>query len=227
MKSHCHKQSCPDFPPSEQQDLILEALRLYIHIFWSSGESRDWNALIQDCLHMSRSFKAILPDSAQALEKEVNRLSMALDPEELSRTMESSFIRLFVSSTGGIAAPLYHSCYHEPDGLLMREPAREMDKLLDMAGLELETCSREPGDHLCIELEYLFFLLSSLRRSTDQDLHRLTREFAQDFMLPWICRWSRAISGDDESKVFYQLGVMLTEIIELAGRCTEKEAQHS
>lgn len=216
-------------PPSdpEQLDLILEALRLYIHIFWPSGESRDWNILVQDLLVLSRSLETILPKPSQALKQSANQLRKEPDPAQLSCKMESCFVKLFISHSRGIAAPLYHSCYQEPRGLLMREPAREMGKLLDMAGLEPASCSREPADHLCIELEYLFFLLSSLHESDDPDLHQFACEFAGDFMLPWIKRWTRAIPTDGEGIIFYQLAVLLVEILQLTRRVIQEKVQIS
>ena len=46
-------------------------------------------------------------------------------PDHIHQDLETAYVRLFVSSFGGIKAPLYHSCYEDDQGGLMEDrPSR-------------------------------------------------------------------------------------------------------
>ncbi len=179
----------------EQRRLALEGLALLARIFWGPGPEL--------CAELAGPALGLLAGLARALGQpggdEALRLAAWLEgqgpAEALCEATAPAFVRLFVNQRGGVAAPLYHSCYRG-EGLLMGEPAREMARRLATAGLDLGEKAGEPPDHLSVELELLGLMLDEAWRCGDAELLAEARDLAGGFMLPWVGRLADRLADE-------------------------------
>jgi TorA-specific chaperone len=146
------------------------------------------------------------------------------DAEALFNDLEARYVALFISNRQGIAAPLYHSCYAGPQGdgnesMLMGEPAVEMRRRLASSGLALDEDLNELPDHLCIEIEYLYFLLKAGWDEGDQRRLAEAKGFAGDWMLPWVRQFHDKLAKVDDETGFYTLvsGLLVALLTAIAG----------
>jgi len=130
------------------------------------------------------------------------------NPDSLCEHLEQAYVRLFVSHRGGIAAPLYQSCYEGENASLMGRAALEMKARMENRGLNVSASLHEPPDHLAIELEYLYFLLERGWREGNDDLLGEAARFAPTVMLPWLTRVSERLADETQCR-FYPLMVSL------------------
>jgi len=146
------------------------------------------------------------------------------DAEALFNDLEASYVSLFISNREGIVAPLYHSCYTGPEGnksepLLMGEPAVEMRRRLASSGLALDEDMNQLPDHLCIEIEYLFFLLKAGWDEGDQRRLVEAKGFAGDWMLPWVRNFQDRLGAVETARFYLLVSEMLVELLTvIAGR---------
>ena len=140
------------------------------------------------------------------------------DAEALFNDLEASYVSLFISNREGIAAPLYHSCYTGPEGtqsesLLMGEPAVEMRKRLASSGLALDEDLNQLPDHLCIEIEYLYFLLDEEWHKGNQSRLAEPKDFAGDWMLPWVRQFQERLKAGEENGFYSLVAGLLVELL--------------
>lgn len=202
---------------STQRIRIKEALRLLILIFWSQGGNKDWTALVRRSEEIWKSLSVIPELGNQAIADTADKLLQSHTPESLEQELENEFIRIFVNTRKGVDAPLYHSCYYDDNNLLMREPAAKMSEFLETAGMDLSPEIGEPPDHLCIELEYLYFLLNQDHALKDPEFSAHTRGFAQEFMLPWIDEFQSRIPADGVSVFFTHSARAMKQLVSFIG----------
>jgi TorA-specific chaperone len=126
-------------------------------------------------------------------------------PESLLASLEEAYVRLFINDRGGIVASLYASSYeNEKTPQLMGEAAVRMQKTLSDLDIHISDAVREPPDHLSIELEVLYFLLSRIRGTDPADALTAAADFAAGEMLPWIQVFHRRLA-DEVRCPFYPL----------------------
>ena len=201
----------------QEKEVLLDGLTLLARIFWGPEDS-----LCQDlCGRAGETLEHVggfLSPPGPAAARELNReLEAAPDPADFCAQLETAYVRLFVSDQGGVAAPLYHSCY-QGEGLLMGPPAQEMARRLEAAGLGLEEESAEPPDHLAVELEYLILLLEDGWSHDDPALLAEAGEFAGRFMLPWVEGFLARLSGESETRFYPLAAELLTALLTRMGR---------
>lgn len=197
----------------EEQSRVKEALGILILIFWSQGGKKDWLSIV-DSSHETWNFLRELPevDNHEVISS-IRELKDKYPPAALEQELENEFVRIFINTRGGVSAPLYHSCYCDDENLLMKEPALEMSALLEQAGMGLGPDVGEPSDHLCIELEYLFFLLSQPHLHNDQQLSEHIRIFAGDFMLPWLEKFHKRIPESGPASFFAHSALSMNRLL--------------
>jgi len=201
----------------QEKELLLDGLTLLSRIFWGPEASlcQDLCAPSQETLEQLGN---LLSPPGPAAARELNQaLSAFDDPAGLCAQLETAYVRLFVSDQGGVAAPLYHSCY-QGEGLLMGPPAREMAGRLEAAGLGLEEDSAEPPDHLAVELEYLILLLEDGWSHDDPALLNEAGEFAGNFMLPWVEAFLARLAGESDSRFYPLAAELLIALLTRLGR---------
>ncbi len=200
-----------------EKEVLLDVLALLARIFWGPDASlcQDMFGPAQDTL--SQLANLLSPPGPAAARDLNHTLSAFDDPAELCAQLEPDYVRLFVSDQGGVAAPLYHSCY-QGEGLLMGPPAQEMASRLETAGLGLEEESAEPPDHLAVELEYLILLLEDGWSHNDPALLAEAGEFAGSFMLPWTEGFLARLAGESDSRFYPLAAELLTALLTSLGR---------
>ncbi len=200
------------------QSLIKNAVRLLIRIFWTQDGRKDWAEIMHDSQDVWRSMHNIPGLEKTIVNHTVNQLLGKYSPFVLQQEIESEFVRIFVNTRGGVSTPLYHSCYYDDQKLLMKKPALEMFEMLEHAGITLGPDIGEPPDHLCIELEYLYFLLNHGTQNSNQEIQDHVREFARDFMLPWITRLQKQIPDSGPALFFTHSAQALVDLLRFLGQ---------
>ena len=187
---------------SEEHVFLLNIVELCVEVF-RGPDADDWAAIIesalpelvgsipQDARHFTASLKN-LQDSLPAL----SNISMTVSD------LETEYVRLFIAADGGVAAPLYQSCHMGGNPRTMGDSALAMRDRLAKVELELSLDSNEPLDDLSIELEYLYFLLTT---GWARDNTRLIEEgasFAKTVMLPWVQTFRDKLATADPHPVY-------------------------
>ena len=200
-----------------EREALLDGLTLMSRIFWGPDASlcQDLCGPAEDIL--SQLSNLLSPPGPAAARDLTDILNSHEDQAALCAQLEPAYVRLFVSDQGGVAAPLYHSCY-QGEGLLMGPPAQEMALRLETAGLGLEEESAEPPDHLAVELEYLILLLEDGWSHDDPALLAEAGDFAGSFMLPWIEGFLARLAGETGSRFYPLAAELLTALLTRLGR---------
>ncbi len=219
-------QARPSMGPVEQ-DRIKEALRLLILTFWSQGGRKDWVDIASSSLKTWESLAQITGIKLEHPVRSVKNMLKEYEPETLNQELESEFVRIFVNTRGGVSAPLYHSCYHDDQNLLMNEPALEMSRMLCNTGMDIGPDIGEPPDHLCIELEYLYFLLDQARDINNHPSRAHIHFFSRKFMLSWIEIFQQRIPETGVAGFFCSAAKITKELIEFIGQSTAAPSDHS
>jgi TorA maturation chaperone TorD len=209
-----------EFTALEQENLdrIKQAVRHLILLFWSQGGQKQWLDLVSTSKEIWTSLEKIPGVENPEIIQAIDDLEKRYASSELEQELESEFVRIFINTMGGISAPLYHSCYHDDRKLLMNTPAVDMAQFLEHAGMDIGPDIGEPRDHLCIELEYLFFLLDQPHARTDPDLSGHIRMFAREFMFPWIELFQQRIPAKGVGAFFAFSALAMKRIIAFLGQ---------
>ena len=206
--------------PESLSAAIMEGLAFVSKVFW--GPELEYCRAIhqEDGLAISMEFAFL--SNAEPFNATIEKIGTFVgsyqDGEDLFQSLETEFVALFISNREGIPAPLYHSCYSgsEETGsqpLLMGEPAVEMRKRLTDVGLALAGESNELPDHLCIEIEYLYFLLSEGWTKGNEGRWAEGRRFAGEWMLPWVRRFQDRLVNVDEGGFYALVAGLLAELL--------------
>ena len=208
-------------PSDKQKKGLLNGLALLAQIFWGPEP-----ALCRDMVR--GSFRSDLEALGPLLDspglEDLNRLQVyaqnRTSPEELCRELEEDYLRLFVTAREGIHHPPYQSLYETEEGRLMGRPALMMAKRLEALGVDHRSGTKEPPDHLAVEIEYLFLALEGGLKHGQEGLIALAREFAGEEMLPWVARLAQGLKSDKEAGDFYPAAAgLLVSVLEIvAGR---------
>ncbi len=197
---------------------IKDAVKLLILLFWGQGGQKDWLKLVLNSHETWKSLANIHGLKNLAIIQTVDDLMKKYPSEMLQQELESEFVKIFINTRSGVSAPLYHSCYHGDENILMNKPALEMADLLEQAGIDLDSGIGEPPDHLCIELEYLFFLLNHPHVHSDPDLQEYIQMFTREFMLPWIDIFQQRIPVRGVSVFFSHSALAMRKLLFFIGR---------
>ncbi|MFH0728171.1 MAG: molecular chaperone TorD family protein [Pseudomonadota bacterium] len=189
---------------SDLQPTILTGLRHLCRLFWGPDPAQCSEILA------GRFFEPFAgPDSGgesgavAALETIDRYLRTMPDANALFEALETSYVRLFISSRAGIGVPLYQSCYAFDGAPLMGPSAVRMQRRLEAVGLSLTgDASCEPPDHLAVELEYLYFLLEKGGREKDPALIAEAAVFAETELGAWIDAFERRLFQAPDSALY-------------------------
>ena len=203
----------------KQWEALAAGIHQFCRVYW--GPSDDLCREIWEGSFLE-PFAAIAALMETGPDSDLGRLRAHLDafpdPEALSAELEEGYVRLFVNDRGGIAAPLYASCYEDKKNpQLMGEAAVRMQKLLADLKIHVSDDVREPPDHLSIQLEVLYFLMTPQCEPARSGGTKAPAEFAAVQMLPWIQSFHRRLA--DESRFpFFPLitGVLLSVLQTIA-----------
>jgi len=145
-------------------------------------------------------------------------LSDFSDPEALYAHLEEGYVRLFVNDRGGVAAPLYASCYEDAENPhLMGAAAVRMQKLLLDLKIHISDDVGEPPDHLSIQLEALYFLLTRQCQPAQPGGTQAAADFTANQMLPWVRSFHRRLADETRFQFFPLItGVLLSVLQTIA-----------
>ena len=150
-------------------------------------------------------------------------LSAFSDPAALSAHLEEGYVRLFVNDHGGITAPLYASCYEdEKNPQLMGTAAVRMQKCLADLKIHLGDDVREPPDHLSIQLEALYFLMTRQCEPAQPGGTKAAAEFAAVQMLPWVQSFHRRLADDPRFPFFSLITGILLSVLQTIAALRER-----
>lgn len=194
-----------------KQAAFLEGLALLSRFYWgpAAGDNRD--LLLGTYLGPFESLKSLVDYKPPGILDDLEAVTASFTNEDdIFQSLEQTYVRLFINSREGVAAPLYASCY-EPgnapgdDASLMGPPAVMMKERFESKGLSLGDHINDPPDHLSIELEYLYFLLEKGWRDTDASLLDEAAAFGGQIMLPWVIRFQERLEAAESECRFYHL----------------------
>ncbi|MEW5773417.1 MAG: molecular chaperone TorD family protein [Thermodesulfobacteriota bacterium] len=142
------------------------------------------------------------------------------DAEQACAGLASAHVALFVAGREGIPAPPYQSC-HEGDGLMLGPAAEAMQRRLAAEGLAVSGPASEPADHLPVQIEFLYYLVSAGRDAA-------AAAFAREVPGTWAGRFRQAVAraaGEDRDKGFFvQAADLLLATLDEAARLDRREA---
>ncbi len=198
----------------EKRAALLEMLRNLSTIFWGPDLEKCREMLSKNYFKPTEVLKPVpgfVPTGTLA--KFRDQIHACGDEKALFTHLEEAYIPLFVNARGGVAAPLYQSCYPDATELqtataLMGEPAVRMKQRFASKGLALDRDLNEPPDHLAIEIEYLYFLLQKGWAEGSAPLLSEATAFAQTELLAWIPRFEERL-GATAADSFYSLAAAI------------------
>ena len=202
----------PFFPEAEYH-AIRRAIEILAGLFWGPSIAASEELLGGDffqpfeILSSDPAFES--PETLDAIRTEIEQFS---NPDELFQSLEEEYVRLFITDKDGAPAPLYASCYEGKHPLLMGESAIRMKERFAAEGLELANGMGEPPDHLSIELEYLYYLLSRANDESPREGVIKAAKFVSTALLPWTSSFNKRL-GDHPEHRFYPLAASLLQSV--------------
>ncbi len=105
---------------------------------------------------------------------------------------------------------MYQSCHEYDHAPMMGASAIMMKERLAAVNLSLGPHINEPPDHIAIELEYLYFLLTNGWADENASQVKEASSFAADTMLPWVLKVQSRRLSDRPDAAFYAAVVAAT-----------------
>jgi TorA-specific chaperone len=210
-------------PDEQQTAALLDGIRKLSDLFWGPDIKGCGELLSGGYWHSFMELDAMLkfdpPDIVQKIETDLENFT---DADSLYNYLETAYVRLFISHRDGIGAPLYESCYFGvgpgETAPLMGEPAIRMKQRFESKGLSVDSNIHEPPDHLAIELEYLYFLLSKGWENQDGALVTEAGSFAAETMLPWVLKLQKRIAIQAPDHLYFFLVSILMAVLDRIGQ---------
>jgi TorA maturation chaperone TorD len=193
------------------QAALLAGVALLSRFYWGPAAEGSGDILQGIYLRPFEALKSVVNYEPPDILDEFRAINTLFNQEdEIFEYLEQAYVRLFINSRDGIAAPLYASCYAAgsapgEDAPLMGPPAVLMKERFESKGLSLGDHIHEPPDHLAIELEYLYFLLERGWSHDDAALKDEAASFAGEIMLPWVVKFQERLVAVETECRFYQL----------------------
>ncbi|MDX9787506.1 MAG: molecular chaperone TorD family protein [Desulfobacterales bacterium] len=188
----------------DQRQQVLTSLRQLCRLFWGPdiGQSREIleGRFFESFCAATNPVASSFSPALQEIQAYTRRF---FDPEGLYRALETTYVRLFVSSRGGIAVPLYQSCYALEGASLMGPSAVDMQRRLKAVELNMAGhAAGEPPDHLAIELEYLYFLLEKGWAGDNKAYLDTAQHFAAETLGAWIDAFTQRLGQSPDPAVY-------------------------
>lgn len=198
-------------------DALLTCIQRICRIFWGPSEVSCRQMLEPSFL---QPFEAIASRTKPHWAAELSDLQRLLegfsDPASLFAYLEQGYVRLFINARGGIAAPLYASCYEdETDPHLMGAAAVQMQNTLMDLGISISADVSEPPDHLSIELEVLYYLLTQARGPDHRISITKAANFAAESMIPWVNTFCRRLVDEVRCRFYPLMAAVLVGVLHI------------
>jgi TorA-specific chaperone len=192
----------------------LAVLKTLCRIFWGPDLELCQNIMNGKFVKLLQDFSDTLKmDLSSAVSASVRLAGEYPDAEALCADLSEGYVALFISDIKGTPAPLYQSCYLASDSRLMGPAAIEMRSRIERHGLSISLPGNEPADHLCIELEYLYYLLNKGWSEFSCDHVQEAVQFAGDAMAGWVCLFYERIAADGRFPFYVIAAQLLCSIV--------------
>ena len=96
----------------------------------------------------------------------------------------------------------------------MGPAAIRMKDLLDSAGLDISEDFNEPPDHLCIELELLYYTLENAWKNKRNGHLKHARALVSEVLLPWINDFYKKLAGEYPDCFYTVSAAILLELLQ-------------
>lgn len=172
-----------------------------------------------------------LKAAAEALEGEVaeNRISLALDQLQGAvrenlwtlRDLRVEYNRLFLGPTKPLCHP-YESVYdldreEEDRGTVMGPSASFFENALAVENLEIDLGRAELYDHVAIELEFMYFLLSKAiegEGETKTIYIAKAKSVLKQHLAKWLPAFGESVAEKSNHSLYQNLGHLLAEFMQ-------------
>lgn len=195
---------------------LLAGVRQLCRVYWGPSEALSREMLAGAFLQPFYSLGPLIETNTDAELAALDQLLAGFSGAQLLLDyLDAGYVRLFVNARDGVAAPLYASCYDdEAQPQLMGAPAVRMQKLLVDLNIHIRDEVREPPDHLAIQIEALYFLLT--RDGADARSARLAAaaDFVAAEMLPWLQSFQRHLAGEAECRFYPLITNLLLSVLQ-------------
>lgn len=167
--------------------------------------------------------KTIIESLASGLDslgihKEAEELRTAF-AETTNEALELDFAKLFIGPFE-LPCPPYGSVYLEKDRQIMGKTTMDVAAIYEAAGLQVEEEMHEPADHIAIELEFMYLLVTRIksedenRNKEDADtLSELKRMFESSYFIPFALKFSDAVAENAETSFYKKTGEALKKFV--------------
>lgn len=210
---------------NEQWQAMPLCLERLCAIYWGPTEHQCRELLDPD--HWV-PFRTIDPDGAYGINAVIGDLKELLSKfgtqELLFDHLEENYVRLFINAQGGIAAPLYASCYEDAtQPQLMGSAAEQIQRILERIGLTISPELGQPPDHLAIAIEIVYYILDRDNTPWDPERFQEAAEFIDGFLMPWVLVFSKRLESETRCR-FYPL---VTQLLQCVLTWIETHGSHS
>ncbi|WP_017754708.1 TorD/DmsD family molecular chaperone [Calidifontibacillus oryziterrae] len=143
----------------------------------------------------------------------------SLEIEKVEEKERESFLQLFFGPEH-IPAPPWESVYRTKERILFGEPTLQMRKKLREFNLYFQNESKEPEDHISIELEFMIYLIDEAIKSIKEgDENKFSRALEYQFLLlndhlmNWIDPFTDDIQSATTSSLYKGSALLLRDFI--------------
>jgi TorA-specific chaperone len=203
-----------------QWDDLLISIQQLCQVYWGPSDKLSIQMIEESFLHPFDAVLSLMNTNTGAELVSLRKLLTSFSGGgSLSAYLEEGYVRLFVNNRRGVAAPLYASCYEDEENQqLMGAPAQRMQRLLADLNIHIGEEIREPPDHLSIQLEVLYFLLTRQTTTGRPAALATAAAFVAGEMLPWVPAFQRRMSGETKCRFYPLITSVLLMILEIMGR---------
>jgi TorA-specific chaperone len=203
-------QQSPEF-----QTALTAAIQRFCRIYW--GPDPELGQQILDPSFL-RPLRVLAPRLGHDITVPLSELDRLLErfstPQALFSYLEAGYVRLFINDLGGIPAPLYASCYEDRETpRLMGAAALRMSSLLVELNLQMGDDLREPPDHLAVELEVLYYLLTRSSNTGLPDHPVQAADFAAREVLPWVRALNERLAPEVRCRFYSRATTLLVQVL--------------
>ena len=200
----------------DQKIAMIAGIRTFSQMLWGPDMAMCQDMLERGIFREIEPLFPLLGDSLPNIIEEMNKwIHGFTDAEALFDELETSYVRLFISNQKGRVIPFYQSCYEYENAPMMGPPASMMKERLAADGLSIGSHINEPPDHLAVELEYLYFLLT--KGWTENYTASIAKavSFASNTMLPWVHKLQKRLKLQEESTFYLWLISLIVAVLGL------------
>lgn len=198
----------------KQRQCLLEAIKSMCRVFWGPDDRFCESLQNGSLLAPLEALTMWMPVYPRDVIEQIKDYSHEFtDVSSFCSHIEKTYVRLFINNRYEMTIPLYQSCYACDNAPLMGKAALDMRERFESKGLSLDYGMSEPPDHLCIELEYFYFLLANGWEGENKALIDEAMAFATGELIPWLKTFSVRLSGNSTGRFYSLFASLLLSIL--------------